>query len=436
MYLKTQGVSDATSAINEYNCQIESLNGELSATSQTLHDVNCDYEKTLQQLASGLLTTYSEDEVSNVANETGAIHLKTKYFELKDELERDKSLLTATADGELYQNREKYLDPLVGTISKPLAENESNLKNIDQIIDELESAPHFHWVKSSLRKPQRNWASIWSILNLSFLYKKKRFNECEDQVGELSTAFDKHDEFLTLKKETAELIEALEAQKKPVVEAVELVDFLSGKIDAFEATSLITLRSLIAGHFKECDLRLLLDTIRPDAKILLSKLDALMNKKKHLEDIASHAKSEISDRESRRDKISYVLLKWKRSSRSQLSGDKTKWLVDTPAGCRRRTTRFVNSYSDNRHCIHVYSDYNGYSNLFTTGLLFASFSVFANDGNVDSYVAREVYSEIGELAETDAEVISDGELAGIIESDSLEDLDISEPEAFDEADAS
>ena len=435
MYSRYQGIDDANSAIKEYSNQLADLKSELSKTSSAIELVIKEREASRMQLACGLLTSNTEQDVSVVSNEIGAIHLKIKHGELRNELERDNSLLNKTKNNELYINRETYLHPVAGSITKPLQETKQLLIEIESSIKKLEVAPHFDWVKREIRSDSGFLSLIKALVTLNFLYKNKRLKSCKAKIGNLPDAMDKHDELLQHKKDTLVGIDTLEQQKKPIIDAINLVEELTEKTINFDKLSLNILRDVVAEHFNGCDLKQILSTIREDAKILLSKLDALRNKEKHLLDIKIHIESEISDRQQRQSKIQNVLYKWQRSNKSYLSGDKSKWLKDTPSGCRNRTNRFIDSYSDNRHHISSYNDYNGYNSAFCTGLMFSSFAVFSSDSDLDNYVSREIYSEHSELMDSGEEVLEGSELLSTIESDMLEE-NVMESDMIDEVDAS
>jgi len=267
------------------------------------------------------------------------------------------------------------------------------------------------------------------LITFSFVYKSKRFNKCKAVVGDLTDAFNKHDELIANEIKIKEFIEQLFKEKKPIDDVIQLVKELSYTIANHEKHALTKLRNIIAEHFKDAELKDILKMIREDAKILVSKLDALNKKEQHIGDIKKHIESEISDRQNRLQKIRTVLSKWKRSSKANLSGDKSKWLKDTPAGCRKRTNRFVQGYSTNRDSIYSYNDYNGYNSALCTGLLFSSFAVFASDQSVDNYVAQEIYSEYEELSD----LVLEGE--GILEGSDLDNVLLDDEIGLDESES-
>ena len=436
MYSRRQGISDAQSAIDEYDSQITDLSKELSLTISSINNVVEQREATRHQLSYGLLTTSNPDDVSKVANEIGAIHLNSKQQELFKQLESDQKLLNKTLSSDLYINRDDYLHPVTGKLTKALKENNLLLSEINDSITILENAPHFKWVKRELQKKKSLWNSLMSVITFKYFYKEKRLRLCRSAVGNLLDAVDKHDELIKHKSDTLQGIDTLEQQKKPIIDAINLVEKLTNDIERFDDLSLNTLRDVISNHFIDCDLKQIILTIRDDAKVLLSKLDALKNKEKHFKDIKTHIESEIADRQERKNKIQTVLSKWRRSNKTFLSGNKTKWLVDTPAGARNRTNRFRDSYSDNRYYINRYEDYNGYSSAFCTGLMFSSFAVFASGYDVDNHVAREVYSEHSEIAE----LADSGEdiLEGHALSEAMESIEVEAgvDDAIDSMDAS
>ncbi len=410
MYSKRQGIQDAQSAIQEYDNQINDLKKEKSETNKKSLLICGQIEETTSQLASGLLDNIKLENIAAVAKEIGAIHLITEFNLQHFKLENNKSKLSNLLSHKFHTEHENLMHPVAGTLTKSLKENIELLDSIKESISKLESSPHFKWVVNNIQEPKTFWGRVANVFSSGFFNSKKRFAECQKEVGDLKTAVNQYHELIKHKVNAKKSLEDVKKSIDDVNKHTKIINITEGCISDFDKNTLDILHSTISSHISGCELKAIIPTIRDDAKVLVSKIDALKNKSKHLDDILSHISSEISDRQDRLQKIRTVLSKWKRSKKSYLSGDKSKWLIDTPKGCKKRTSRFIGSYSSTRSSICDYDDYFAYSAAFCTGLVFSSFLIFQLSDVVDSYVTNEVFSELDELSNFDGDMLSDSDL--------------------------
>jgi len=417
MYSKSQGISDAKSAISEYDVQIQQLNSQENGIKLSLTTVSKQSEDTRQQLACGLLQHPTQEAVSHVSSEIGAIHIPSKLSALEKDLETNNTRLDALKQHEHFIRNKELVDPIVGVISVSIRKNKDLLTEIKSAILNLESAPHFIWVKQNINNPSGLFNTLKSWFTFSFMYRNKRLAECESSIGNLHEAVNKHDEFKVHETDTLHALDDLEYQHNSIRSHMQQINTLTDYNSNFDTNSLAVLRNIVASHIEYCDLKQIIQTIREDAKILVSKLEALKQKERNLSDMLDHCRNEITDRLNRQNKIRNVLSKWRRSKQYYLSSDKSKWLIETPLGSKKRTTRFCNTYSSNCNSITNYNDYNGYNSAFITGLGFSSLALFTLGSIDDSYASGEIYSEHQELSDYSGEILEGQSLIDITSSD-------------------
>ena len=105
MYLtKSDGIRMATAAIEAYESQAEELENERRDVERKLRAATADLERTVGELAKGLLSAPTEDIVAAAAEETGARHLteRLRLLERQRDSYRDRIAETARIGSEEY----------------------------------------------------------------------------------------------------------------------------------------------------------------------------------------------------------------------------------------------------------------------------------------------------------------------------------------------
>ncbi|OES24197.1 hypothetical protein [Alteromonas macleodii] len=432
-YTKQQGISDARAAIDTYQSQITQFKGQISETQTASAEIKKELHAACQQLAAALVTSTDAETVNALATEISAITLPQVLASCNAALNDNQAEYDQLSSAEAIVNQTRLLDPLVGTLVKAESENAELLTQADKIIMDYDIAPHFTWVKADAQGKRGVMGGIVDVLTLKFLFRNKYREECQAAVGDLNDAFSRYDDLISKLPQLAELDRQAKQALQDATEQVKRHGDLAKAITDFDQNTKNALIDAVTEHFESVDVAMIMKNIRTDAQVLLAKIAALSKKMEHFDDIVQKCRAEIIDRENRQGKIQTVLSKWSRSSKYYLSGDKTKWLVDTPRSCGVKTNRFCSAYSDQVIHIHRYDDYNSFSNLMLTGMAFSSFQAFAADTQVDSYVANQTFSEHQALAELPPEEVAD--VDAVLEDAEADMLD-GEPEALDEGDES
>jgi prefoldin subunit 5 len=133
---------------------------------------------------------------------------------------------------------------------------------------------------------------------------------------------------------------------------------LSNFLESFDQDSLNKAREVVAGFFGRCqDLVTLRNQFQGTLKINITTLHAQNQKIEVFTSQIQRLKKEQNEIESVKNKISGVVSKWRRSSKSYVNGDKTKWLVDAPASRAKRLARLTSSSRTIYHSSYGYNDY-------------------------------------------------------------------------------
>ncbi len=432
-YTKQQGIKDARAAIETYQSQIEQFNAQISETQQASAEVKQELHAACQQLATALVSSIDAEDISALAKEISAISLPNVLSSCYETLNKNQEEYEQLSLADVVVNQSRLLDPLVGILVIAERESAKLLAQTDKILTDYEIAPHFSWVKADIQGKRGMVGRIADVLTLKFLLRRKYHEECQATVGDLNDAISRYDDLENQLPQLAELDRQAKQKLQEAKVTVQRHVDLAIAIADFDINTRNALIDAVTEHFKTVDVAMLMQNIRADAQVLLAKIAALVKKMEHFDDIIQKCRGEIIDRENRQGKIQVVLSKWSRSSKYYLSGDKTKWLVDTPNNCSVKTNRFCSAYSDQVTHIHRYDDYGSFSNLMLTGLAFSSFQAFASDSQIDSYVASQTFSEHETLAELPAEAVADVE--AVLEDAETDMFDV-EPEALDEGDES
>ncbi len=422
-YTRKRGMSDAQDAIASYDDQIEQLNTQKAEILTSIDEVKSEQEVTRFNLARGILSGVNSEEVHTVSKEVGALHLPSVLAKCHEEKERHLARIEEIEASDDFKNADSLIDLESGTLTQEANEYRDLINETNKSISYWENAPYFLWVKKDMSRGSGIIAKFISAITFAWFGRERKYEECKAVVGPLTTAFENYDktqqEITQLQSSNAMVNEKINAIKSLLQEHRDLM----ATVAQFEPEAHDTLLNVLAEHFYSADLVLMKNTIRTEAIPMLAKLEALRKKVEHLKDQKVSCDNEIKDRQERKAKVQNVLMKWQHSSKRVLSGDKSKWLVDVPSNCQRRTTRFCRSYSSQREIIVGYDNYNAFSALFVTGMVFSSFEVFAFEHEVDGYVANQIYSEASAIAETPDDMVLDTAATAAVMSENLAMID-------------
>ena len=132
----------------------------------------------------------------------------------------------------------------------------------------------------------------------------------------------------------------------------------------YEQELLKTVRLDLAANIAALETDYLRDNFPEGCRLYVGQLHALEQKAKYLTNAMEGVQQQVTDRQQRIEKIEQVQSKWKRSSRHQLSGDKSNWLVNVPKMKQQSTRRYTSKCGGVRDSIVSYEHYDDYSNHY------------------------------------------------------------------------
>lgn len=201
-------------------------------------------------------------------------------------------------------------------------------------------------------------------------------------------------------------------------------------LNVFDKTMETKITEAIVSHLEFCNLSLINQKIREEAKIILAKADALQKKRRHIDDMTDFLHKEVRDRESRRMKILTVRDKWQKSSRTFLSSNKSKWLLKVPKSWSTKTKKTCEYNHKLADSISGFDNYNRYNRAFSKALPFSSVLLFCADENIQQALKLEIFSEVSEVEE-----MSETEGVEVLDIETVMDEEEEEVEPEEEEEA-
>ena len=146
------------------------------------------------------------------------------------------------------------------------------------------------------------------------------------------------------------------------------------------------------------DFATLRENLPAQFRLQISTVQALRQKLALFDKNLEVLRSEIQDRQRRQNDISRVVTKWRRSSKTVIQGDKTRWPVTTPQNKSQSTERLLaNSHRFGRS-VYAFDDYRYYDRGLSVGDVLLLDLVLNNSAEPPSrgYVAQAIDAEYAE----------------------------------------
>ncbi len=382
MRTKGDGIAAARDAIASYESQIHELEAELASVQQDERTIREEMGETIENLATGLLPSHEPEVVEAAAEETGALHLRSRLEDLARQLDDSKARIAAIDADQRYVDRDVLVHPTTGDYSQRIASEIQAVEAFETRLADFECR-EFQWLyrRGFHEKRESNaFQKFWRVVTLAnhreeraLAVVEKRFEKSD--FSALAREYD--DVCEKLAYHTKEL-EGWEAKRDEVLDLIAEREELSAWIDDYPRQCVAALRIDLASHLANCEFGTIHARVRPAGKILAAKSHALTKKLEYLSDLERYLRREIEDRRARIASIDNVRRKWSRKPYGFLRGDKTKWLVTVPEMKRQGTRKRVVWARGMHHNIHSYDSYDSYSVYLDTGVAFLAYDAFAH----------------------------------------------------------
>lgn len=375
---KQEGMSLAEAASGSYAEQRDELQRKHDEICASKKEVSEKLDKLFHDLAIGLLSRPDRATIEAASDELGFLSLPANLSRLEAAQRDNQGRLKEIEGAEGYRDRELLIHPRTGEYTTKVRELSSSRDALNQAVQRFESHTDFmalHEVKDAPELPrwrllarrtrERRRASVFANLGGSDL--ASHFQQYEETRASLGTLYREVQHYDGLRSEIEGLVE--EYRQRSV------------EVDEFEARSLDTLRSDVVAHLTSCEgFGEIRERVREGARITVTSIVVLKEKLTYLSNMGDFLSREIRDREGRIEKIDGVRHKWQRSSKHHIQGDKTKWLVETPAQKASSTTKQV-AWIDSMHgTIDSYDDYSTCDRILSIHTDVLWYDVFARAG--------------------------------------------------------
>lgn len=354
-------MADAKAAIKDYEEQISLLQQEREKTEHALSNAAFGVAEAHEAIAAVLLHEASPKCIALADQFLGGQSVRSRQSELA---ERSAKLTADLAEIETQ---------LGGSEQKKMAEHFQGLQEKHNLAEER------HNEARRQLEPYRDDNLVWlrdnpqpdaGILNAfmdSMSGKKKR------RESLLSTILSK------FKAKSMEEIDTKEKNQRLETDAAKTdLELASDELEEFasllkkhrelsdwleESTSglLSTLRSVVISQLEGMDLvefsKRLPEEIKSELKLHIGKALTLAGKVEVLGEISKALLADINDRQERKNKVSSVLRKWKRSSKTYLKADKSEWLRTLPERQFEKTRTRLGYYD---RCYEATTDFEDF----------------------------------------------------------------------------
>jgi DNA repair exonuclease SbcCD ATPase subunit len=380
-YSRRQGIEDAQAAIEDYDGQIAALSEEKQKVDSAAAAATDGIAEAHGAIAGSLLTNASAEAVSGADAVLGGSVVATRHNELQAELEQINAELAELEQREGFADRVELLGDN-GVLVADVADAESSLAALQEDLAWLRDNPApesgmlagaSDWITGSKKKRNLLLPKVLGEFGVSRL----------DRIAEMEEAANA----AVVDAESA--VQAAKDELSALEQAVARHAELSARRDSFDATVFNELQTLVVSTLSGMNLADLQSRLSEeqaeDLKLHIGKAAALDSKVDLYRQLSSSLQNDINDREQRKSGIAKVLPKWRRSRKSYLSSDKSKWLREIPQAQWDKTRTRVGYYDRTYDSIDLFDDW-------LTFYLFME--MIDGDSYVDSYsVFSHAYDE-------------------------------------------
>jgi hypothetical protein len=378
-YTTRQGLTDADFALKSYSNQQVMIKNEITEITTNRKNILSDIKNVINNIASAAIIDTNKTTLSLLEDEFKIPFLLSSLSEIENKivsLVKRKKEVEAMDD---FINKDSLINNSIG---KYIIEMEKSSKFISEIEEQIEkfNTPEYKWLLNDKEKTKTRLTAFLDKItgtskkrkeNEDKLYQNlliRNIDDAETKLLELNNLLDNEITSNNLIHGKIDKIKSIETEFNVIIE----------KIEKIKSTTPELLHGLLFNHLSRIDLSLIHPTVRDSFQISISGIIAMKHKVEYLEKIENFLKNELKDIEKRMDAIRNVSFKWRRSKKTYLKGDKSKWLREVPVlkhSSVIKKTLLCHKMSDS---VCSFSDYSMFDKVILSGASIASFSIFAS----------------------------------------------------------
>ena len=381
MTTKRHGMQMADGAINSYSDQIAEFKTELQEIARNRGSIAAELEQSLENLAIGLLPDCSTETVRAAAADCGALHLEEALENLTIQRDDASARITEIEADQRFIDREMLTHPTTGDYSVRINEHQGYVDGLQESLRPYDFR-EFHWLRSRGVHTDRDFGTFdrfWRAITFSNAREQKAVEVAMNklQISDIREGVEEYDSISENLSEHQTEVDRWTGLRDEVFSLVDEHTERTNFVTNFEDAATESLRGELSEHLKYCNMKLIHDQVRPQARMMTSKCDALTEKLKYMDNMSLFLRNEISDREKRIHSIDRVRHKWSRKPYGPLYGDKSKWLVTVPEMKRQSTRKRSRWIRTMNHNIYHYDHYDRYDALMCASIGFLAYDAFA-----------------------------------------------------------
>jgi hypothetical protein len=426
MTSKSELISQGQSAITEYQLQENRLGRELAKQENRRNVLIDSKNSATQQLVSFLMPAMLID-TEVIGQRIGYLSLNSEKIAIIEKFSVWESRIReieATSD---FQNSRLLIDNATGTLVNERNELNEALKTIQEGLANYNNSPDFQLLnktRNGINPDNSQLLYIWQILTFQVYKYNKLVNivlgrfDFESTTSLFADYDSKQENILSLEQNLKSLSERINKINKDVEDHANFSSELANRSKILSDS----LSSLVCSYFSRVsDFTEIRQNLGAEYRIQLSTISGLIEQISLMDKSITGLKSEISDRRKRYEGIDKVVKKWRKSKKSSIPGDKSKWLVEGPKSKNTSTTRYIANSSRFSRSVYTFNDY-GYHDRgmdLTDYMLLDLIMHQSNDrpspgflNTIDPYfVPRNL--DLGYLIDTDKQSIFTDETAAL-----------------------
>jgi hypothetical protein len=364
MVSKYEAISQAESAISQYTDQIRSIAILISEINSAKTDCISQKNSAIQDIVNSILSTLNGNVVANVLELTG-IDLNSiinSRQKLLSDYNFALAIIESTAE---YINSSSEFDSM--QIDKEI--EVSNQDSLSNKLNLIKSNSSFKEVFATLDKRQSKFVGLLNRINGNyvrfenfFVFATEIFGKSITDVQELNLAIDELQADIDIFQTS---INAINTRRSNLENLCNQAATAKAYIDSFDTETLECCKNELKSYFSRCQDLLELrknPNFTSNQKIMVTTIYSLVQKVELFDLQIQNLSKEERDIQQVSSKISNVKSKWRRSSKSYINGDKSKWLVEGPKNRQKRVTRLTTSSRTVYSSSYLFNDYNAYDN--------------------------------------------------------------------------
>jgi hypothetical protein len=364
MTSKSLLISQGNEAIAEYKSQERILQAELDEQKRAISDVKIQANQAINQLVNFLMPAIIED-TSTIGQKIGYLSLENEKKSIEAGFVEWQERINAISIKEDFINHELLIHPHTGSLITERNEIGTNIGLIRESLNPYRENSNFVklWDERFSHNSSELIDRIWRFITLQTLKYNTLVNNVLTTFGHenLDSLFADYQDKTNNVNSLEGCYIALAKRIDDIITNIKTFDDLTEKLSRKESILFDELKNTLQTYFlRLSDFKEIRNNLGDKYKIQLSTISALQQKIVLLEKSAEGLKTEINDRRKRQNDIDTVVRKWRRSSKSSIPGDKSKWLVEGPRAKRTSTTRYVSHSRSFSNSVYVFHDYGYY----------------------------------------------------------------------------